>query len=617
MAFSDFSSRYYREPVWILEVYIDRCSLTYGTAPCTASTANPSLKCFNCLNTCQDSANINLVQAPLRFASRRIDNLQAAGDFPVFPTIQNVDVGATRLDPGKGLGIRASATITLSDHPFGDTGGFDRYRAGRTYNLARGSFWAKLIARQKYFENRRAIIRTGYLDDDGLYQAANFIAREYVVTGIAGPTEDGQVTVSLKDPLKFADSDRAQFPKASTGKLLAAISDTDTTLSVGTADIQQYKDAFDADQKYIRISDEVMLMTSVNVGAGAITVTRATLPGIYPAGLMLASGRDIGETVQVCYYFNAKRIDNVLQTLLRGDVSGVDAFLGAEISATLLADWSAISTAWLGGHVLSALIAEPTGVKKLLDELVQLNVWLWWDERIISPATSGKIKLDTIRTSLDPAETLVTHSEETSAVNGSGNIARDEKGRISRVLLFFGIRNPIRDLAEASNYTSMQVKVDLDAESPEKYGAEQYKTIYCRWLPTTAGLVADTICGRLLQEYRETKHSVSYKIDAKDLDVWTGGYVNYNTSLLTDFYGESITLPVMILEAQEGYDDGVPEYTLKGITRAVLGVSGGYTENTLGTWDASTPGERGANAYYADDTTETIPSGNAAPYTYK
>ena len=49
-----------RKPITIVEIDVDFCALTYGTAPCTAalSAATPR-KCFNTFKTCQDQANFD------------------------------------------------------------------------------------------------------------------------------------------------------------------------------------------------------------------------------------------------------------------------------------------------------------------------------------------------------------------------------------------------------------------------------------------------------------------------------------------------------------------------------------------------------------------------------
>lgn len=621
MSYDDFKNRYDREPVAILKLYLNICSLTFGASPCQATTSDAGLKCFNTFGTCQDPVNFSGSTAkPLCFTSRYIKGLQAAGGFPIFPTLMDYSIAPTTLTPGKGLGARQNVSVQLADHPFGDTGGIDPYLAERNYDPDfRGSFWGKLIARYKFLENTRAVLEVGYLDDDGAYDAANFLARDLVVWRVAGPSEDGMVRVTLKDPIKYADGDKAVFPFPSAGKLQSDISDTATTLDIGTDNIQEYKDSLDAGQAYVIIGEEPMEMASVNIVAGTIDVTggRASLPSNWPDADIEAKTHSAGDTVQVCYYFNAKRVDSVLTTLLTGDASGVEAFQGAGLDAALLDDWSAVVNAYLTGHVFDSFISSPTPVKDLITEICQLNVWIWWDERIISPNTTGKIKLDTVRAAKLAGEELGEYNETEHIINSSLSKSRSEDGRISRVFLYYAIRNPIKDLTEPSNYPAIQATADLDAELDEEYKKSAIKTIFSRWLPLSRQLTADTIAGRLLQEYRDTKNIVSFSVDAKDTDKWTGELAYISTASITDIYGDILgSIPYIILEAKEDFNDGNPRYKLKAISRVLDSKTGGYTGDTQNNYAGSTTEERNSNAFYADASGKIPPTGDP-PYTYR
>ena len=108
-----------KESVTIVEIDLDSCSNTYGSAPCTAS-GLAALKCFNTYGTCQDTANFTKTTKTFRFSDRIIDGVQAAGDAPTFPTITGISHSPTQLTPSKGLGIRATVKVQLTDHPWSD-----------------------------------------------------------------------------------------------------------------------------------------------------------------------------------------------------------------------------------------------------------------------------------------------------------------------------------------------------------------------------------------------------------------------------------------------------------------------------------------------------------------
>ena len=55
--------------ITLVEVDIERCTLTYGTSPCTASIPTTGdNKCFNSRKTCQDTPNIDLSTETVTFA---------------------------------------------------------------------------------------------------------------------------------------------------------------------------------------------------------------------------------------------------------------------------------------------------------------------------------------------------------------------------------------------------------------------------------------------------------------------------------------------------------------------------------------------------------------------
>ncbi len=108
------------ERITLVEIDLDRCSLTYGQAPCTASIpATGDIKCFNCFATCQDQANYaqETVTARYSTASSRLST-----DFEAIPNIEKVSIRPAKLELGESIGVRASINIDFRDERFPDTG---------------------------------------------------------------------------------------------------------------------------------------------------------------------------------------------------------------------------------------------------------------------------------------------------------------------------------------------------------------------------------------------------------------------------------------------------------------------------------------------------------------
>jgi len=132
MAYDTVKAESGREPVFLCELDLDRCSLTYGVGACTATGASGS-ECFNTLGTCQVTTAYTKSSHTLRFSSTRLDGIQATGDAPTFPTVLSVKTAPTILTPAQGLGVRSTCSVTLMDHTWTDQT-TDPYVANRSYN---------------------------------------------------------------------------------------------------------------------------------------------------------------------------------------------------------------------------------------------------------------------------------------------------------------------------------------------------------------------------------------------------------------------------------------------------------------------------------------------------
>ncbi len=141
-----------RQPVTVVELDLDFCTRTNGVAPCTAAVGiTGTQKCFNTRKTCQDPNNYASSAKTYRFST-----LPLPLEFQSIPSLRSVSIAPLRLDPGKGLGIRASVTVAITDHPFTDTFGLDKYLSERSYNpFLRGTYWGKLVGFKRRGKNYR------------------------------------------------------------------------------------------------------------------------------------------------------------------------------------------------------------------------------------------------------------------------------------------------------------------------------------------------------------------------------------------------------------------------------------------------------------------------------
>jgi len=542
----------------IVELYIDSCVNTYGVAPCTASIPGTgSQKCFNTLSSCQDTAHYDRGDEAdrkiFRFATTRVDGIQQEGDSPTFPTLRSVDTAPTKLEPGKGFGIRSSVVMSIMDHPWTDIG-TDPYVRDRTYSPdSQGSFWGKWLARNPNYEGRRVDVLTGYLTEAGAYIPSNFRRRTYQLNKINGPDPDGVVSIEAKDPLKKADVDKAQWPPASQAVLSTEMLDGDTTIFFGDPD-GELAASLANDQPYIRVDDEIIKLLIVNDDGGGFysaVVQRSTAPDIYDDSLNEQVQHDVGAAIQPCYFFNEARVDEVLLVLLR------DAAL-IEPGYLPVATWDlAVQEGGLDNYLMTALLTEPTGVNDLLVELSQHGVYMWWDEREQEVLIKSLITQDFDG---DP------YNENTDIISGSIQVTRDVKNRVSQVTFYFGLRFPTMDLEQKTSYSAWQAKRDLQAESPEEYGQKKIVEIFSRWLPSQKAATASEIGTRLLRSYRDSKIILSMSLDPKDDDAWTGDVVGVVSALIQDSTGAPLSKNYLVLQVDEKIADSgvVYDYLMQG-----------------------------------------------------
>jgi hypothetical protein len=465
-----------------IEIDAPVCSLTCGTSPCTATPVTGG-ECFNSRKTCidldDDGLPINYAETTktVRFGYPDADDKSGIDHIP---SMTGISYRPQKISLAEDLGVRASITVTLHDHPDADTCGVgDPYWQTRGYNpYEQGTFWGKFRARYPYMQG--AILRY-YQGTEG-QTLPGMDVRSFVIDKISGPSLDGKVTITAKDVLKLADDDKAQCPVISTGRLANDITSSQTTctlLPTGIGD-EEYPT-----RGYITLGGkEVCYFTR---SGDALTLTRANF-------YTEASEHKASDLVQLCKWF----FD--LDT-----AAGMDP---ADILYDLFVNYTNINPAWIPiddwrsktatyiNRRYYALIAEPTSVRDLATEIVeQTGIILFGDD--ISSDGVPYIRLDVVRQQPD----VLRAFDEETMVEGSFSVADQPDKRISQVWTYYGQRNPTEKLDDTSNYSAAVAVVDEDAE--EAYGQPAIKKIFSRWIPRNNRPAASDLDYRLLARFRD------------------------------------------------------------------------------------------------------------------
>ena len=586
-----------RELIQIVEIDIERCSLTYASAPCTAVLGTTGVrKCYNCFANCQDTDNFTTSTETLRFAMNndglpRDERIYPALAAPVTTNPSMINLGGVS-DKTGALGKRARVTVRLQDFQNSDLW-FDRYQSERVDGTAqtdeggydpgkRGTFFAKLRRRFPYYVGRSLRVLEGEVG-----QALSAMrTRNYVISEWKGPDAAGNVIIIAKDVLDLADNKKALAPETSTGKIADDIAESD--LAVFDLEPAGVGADYPASGRASIGSEVVTFTRSVDT----ITLTARALDGTTDAA------HNAGDLFQEAFRVEGVAIADAVYDLLV-NYAGIDA------SFITLADWQLEGERWLAGFDLTATITKPTGVTSLIGEISQLGVMFWWDD------VNQKILMRANRP-LEVGETAPSLSDSSTFIEKTIQNEDLHEERLSRVLLWHGQLDASKSATDGNNFRRVSVAIDPEAESADEYNQVQTKEIFNRWLGDGDNSVADPVSGRLRNRYRDTPQQITFTYDVKDAaNVIIGSPVEITSRVLQDDTGNSLPTQMQITSVEET----IPGNRLRATAQSYQFAAryGFITENSRSDYASSTDDEKTNGTYIADEGTLVFGDGTG-PY---
>lgn len=520
------------EPITLVEIDRDVCSLSFGVSPCPA-TGTP---CYNTWRTCAAPAAFTVTTQTLRFSKPRADLPLSLDAVPsvVSTTTAPTELNVGDVDASSGpLGKRAQASVTFQDHPTSDIQ-LDPYIAQRTYNpLTRGTFWTKMQARWPYHKGRKMRIRDGYIGQNPV----DMITREYLIDSIDGPDSRGRVTLRAVDPLRILDDKTSQAPAQSSGELSASINATQTSITVSGAILANYPAS-----GTLRIDDELMTYTGRTEAAGIITFTGITRG----TDGTTAASHESEDRVQTCIRYTDVNAWEVAKDIIQNYAPAAYSFID-------LAQWETEAGQWLDGFIVSSVISKPTGINQLLAELCRdAQFFIWWDER------AQKILIRAVR---PPSEVPISWSDDANIIAGSQSIQYKTDERISQVWYYYQPRDLSKDLTQEANYRKVRIRIDASSQSEREYNEPAIEKIFSRWVRADA--IVTAITTRIINRYRQTPFYLTVSVDAKDRGLWTADVVDVSTRIITNFDGLPTATRYQIISAQETSPGSIVKYVLQ------------------------------------------------------
>lgn len=556
------------EPVTIVEIERDVCSLTFGVAPCTAT----GTKCYNTWKTCKVTPVFAVTTQTLRFVKPRAD-LPMSWD--AIPSVQSSSTAPTELNVGDvdassgPLGKRAQATVTFQDHPTSDAQ-LDPYVAERGVNpMERGTFWGKLQARWPYHKGRKVRIRDGYITQS----PSAMVTREYLIDSIDGPDASGRVTLRAVDPLRILDDKTSQAPTQSRGELSADMTAVATSLTVTGAVLADYPAT-----GTLRIDSELMTYTGRTETSGIITFTGLTRG----TDGTTAATHDTETRVQTCVRFTDQNAWEVARDIIQVYAPAAYPFID-------LAQWETEADQWLDGFIVSAVISEPTGLNTLLAELCRdAQFFIWWDERV------QKILLRAVR---PPTTVPVVWNDDATIIAGTQAVQYKPAERISQVWYYYEPKDRTKSVTDEANYRKVRIRIDAASESEREYDESAIEKIFSRWVRTDS--IVTAITSRIINRYKQTPFYLTLQVDAKDRGLWTADVVDVSTRILTDTEGLPAQTRYQIISAEESKPGSVIKYVLQNYNFTAK--YGFYMVDDAPTYALATEEEKLTGAWYSDD----------------
>jgi len=470
--------------VTVIELDIPFCDLRYGetttegTCPAVLG-VDSERKCFNTIRTCAARASFTPSPLTLRFCMPAGDVEFTRNGQPVvvIPSIKSVNVTPAIINPGVDIGNRETVRVVFEDHPHSDAM-VDKYLADRDYDpYQRGTFFAKLRARNPSLEGYAFRMLVGDEGDD----LADMTTYHYVIDSASGQGE--QFTIAAKDVLILADKKKAQAPRISNGVLAAGISEVDGSLTLSPAGIGNAE--YPASGKVAIAGKEICSFTR---SGDVLTLTQRGDSGTE------ADEHDEGEIVQLVLIYESEAPSTIINDILVNYTPGVDP---AWINT---AEWATEVDEYIG-RLYSAEIAEPTSVIELLNELIeQVGLVFWWD------SITKQLRLRSLR----PVSAEATLYGDDQIMATTFRATEQPGKRISEVWTYYGQRNPLEGLDEVKNYRAAIATVDPEAD--QDYEQSAIKKIFSRWIASNNRPAASRLNSMLLSRYRDAPRKFSFSL---------------------------------------------------------------------------------------------------------
>lgn len=570
--------------VWA-EIDIDVCSHRWGVSPCTAAlSARTPNKCVIGFKTCSSTDNYSATTETLVLTMQKQVGLPIPGrHFPVLTAIKESEqtVNIAGSDPKlAALGRRAGVTIDGLDLMYEDRF-LDPYYDERISGDAQfsgvgyqpiGLFFARLRARDPYFAGYPVRVKHGRVVDGALITDRT---HHYIMTEF-DPTK-GKFRIEGVDVFDLASNERALVPAPSQGRLLSAITDGETELTLTPEGIG---DEYEA-SGFLTIGREIMGFTR---SGDVLTVTRGQF-NTAPASHGASAG------VQESWQYSGKA-HGAANALLRYKDTVPDTWIP-------FAEWQAEAEIWFDVNV-ETIITKPMPIAKAVGELSILGFSLFTD------LAAQKIRFRPNRflfaDELDAA-LVITDADIIGELKYQGN----DEDRLTRVELRSVQFDPTSGISD-DNFVQQHLSIAGDQEDPRAYGDVRYRLEKTRWLNQGAGPLVRILANRYLRRFKTPPEAVEVTVKRRKYGgVGLTDVVKLETRHLPSEYAQSAS--GRLFQVTHRHDLNAGEIVLKLKRFEYSGSFGFWAPDDAPDYDAATDAQKDRMAFWGPNTGDTFSDG--------
>lgn len=518
-----------RTPSTLIIITLDYCSRVFGTSPCLA-TGTP---CYNTWPTCRYTSAYQQGFKDYKFCSR-----DAPTPLPgenVRPYLDEADYLGQEIRPQEAFTLNQQLTLTMADEEDNDIG-IDPYRVSSTLRDAgggnnqsiapAGTFWRKLITRNRNYKNRIVTVKQGFVQS-GFAEVDYNLYFKGILDNISFDNK-GRAKLSIKGLLQLTDVD---YPKKSDGQLSADIDSSATSFTLkawtgvdtSTSPIVSQYDA----SGYVRVNSEIFYYSSrsVDTTTGITTFSGLQRGQFNGDGWSQATSHKAGDiTQQVKTYVDQNPIDIMKDLLNQAGILDTDIDVG---------QFNSERDKWFVGVKFRGILHEPVKVKTYLQELREqtfTSIWQGDDQKIKVKFTGPNL----------PGQTYRQISDAANIIRSSHAVDDKKYEYLSRATIFYDIEAN-KPGSEPAQFKRATVVINSDVESTNESGAvSSRKPIYSRWIRTD--LAGDSytrsVANRILRQTYQGVQTIQFELELKDEDLALGEIFELTSKDVVDIDGQ-------------------------------------------------------------------------------